>query len=151
MSRKKILIVLIVVSNLLFVWAIFNMFYYKKASFDSSQKAKLNTTKVIKIINGDGGWNWNKKEYDFYREYYFSLNKNEIKEFSRIINSASAKYIDNIRPKMWFDIYVIEKNGNKTVITLKQSDENEIYFEIDHKAFDGKKLEEYLHTKIKQN
>lgn len=148
MSRKKIFIVVI---NLLFAWSVFNMFYYKKASFDISEKVKLDQTNVDKIINGDGSWKWNEKEYDFYKEYSFSLTKNEIKEFVKIINSANAKYIENIRPKEWVDIYIVEKNGNETLITLKQSDENEVYFDINDKTFDGKVLEKYLLKHIKRN
>ena len=150
MSRKKIFITIIVVVNLLFAWFVFNMFYYKKASFDNSQKAKLNLTNVDKIINGDGSWKWNEKEYDFYKEYSFSLTKNEIKDFGKIINSANAKYIENIRPEKWFDIYIVEKNGNKTTITLNQSNEDEIYFEIDNKTFDGKELEKYIEKHLKK-
>lgn len=151
MSRKNIFIVVIITVNLLFAWSTFNVFYYKKSSFDTSEKAKLNQTNVDKVINGDGSWNWNEKEYDFYKEYSFSLTKNEIKEFSKIINSANAIYIDNIRPKKWFDIYIVEKNGNKSLITLKQSNENVIYFDINHKTFDGKKLEKYIQKHIKRN
>lgn len=150
MIRKKIFILIIVVVNLLFAWSIFNMFYYKKASFDTSEKAKLNQTNVNKIYNGDGSWKWNEKEYDFYNKYSFSLTNNEIKEFCKIINSSNAKYIENIRPKKWFDIYVEDKNGNETTITLKQSDDNEIYFEIEHKTFEGKELEKYLQKHIKK-
>lgn len=151
MSRKNIYIVVIIAVNLLFAWAAFNMFYCKKVSFDPTEKAKLNQTNVDKIINGDGSWKWNEKEYDFYKEYSFLLTKNEIKEFSKIINSANAKYIENIRPKKWFDIYIVKKNGNKSLITLKQSNEDEIYFEIDNKTFDGKKLEKYIQKHIKRN
>lgn len=151
MNRKKIYIVIIIAVNLLFAWSIFNMFYYKKASFDTTEKAKLNQTNVDKVINGDGSWEWNEKEYDFYKEYSFSLTKNQIIEFSKIINSANAKYIENIRPKKWFDIYIVEKNGNKSLITLKQSNENEIYFDFNHKTFNGKELEKYIQKHIKRN
>lgn len=151
MNRKKIYIVIIIAVNLLFAWSVFNMFYYKKASFDTTEKAKLNQTNVDKVINGDGSWEWNEKEYDFYKEYSFSLTKNQIIEFSKIINSANAKYIENIRPKKWFDIYIVEKNGNKSLITLKQSNENEIYFDFNHKTFNGKELEKYIQKHIKRN
>ena len=151
MNRKKTYIVIIIVVNLLFAWSVFNMFYYKKASFDTTEKAKLNQTNVDKVINGDGSWEWNEKEYDFYKEYSFSLTKNQIIEFSKIINSANAKYIENIRPKKWFDIYIVEKNGNKSLITLKQSNENEIYFDFNHKTFNGKELEKYIQKHIKRN
>jgi len=127
------------------------MFYYKKASFDTTEKARFNQTNVDKVINGDGSWKWNEKEYDFYKEYSFSLTKNEIKEFSKIINSANAKYIENIRPKKWLDIYIMGKNGNKSLITLKQSNENEIYFDFNQKTFDGEELEKYIQKHIKQN
>lgn len=127
------------------------MFYYKKASFDTSEKAKLNQTNVNKIINGDGSWKWNEKEYDFYKEYSFSLTESEIVEFCKIINSSNAKYIENIRPKNWFDIEIEEKNGNEKTITLKLSEENEIYFEIEHKTFEGKELEKYIGKHLKKN
>jgi hypothetical protein len=150
MSRKKILVIIIVTVNLLFAWSVFNMFYYKKTSFDTSEKVKLNISNVDKIFNGDGSWRWNGKEYDFYKEYSFSLTKNQIKEFSNIINSANAKYIENIRPKKWFDINIAGRSGDIKTITLKQSNENEIYFEIDHKTFDGRELEKYIEKIIKQ-
>jgi len=151
MNRKKVFVVIIIIVNLLLAWSVFNMFYYKRASFDTSEKAKLNQSNVDKINNGDGSWKWNEKEYDFYKEYSFSLTKNEISEFCKIINSANAKYIDNIRPEKWLDIYIVEKNGKKSLITLKQSNENEIYFDINHKTFDGKELEKYIQKHIKRN
>jgi len=150
MKRRSLIITIIVVINLLFVWSIFNMFYYKKVAFDTSEKAKINTQIVDKIYNGDGSWKWNKNEYDFYKEYSFSLNKNEIIELCKIINNSNAKYIENIRPKKWIDINVGDRNGNETIITLKQSDENDIYFEIDHKTFEGKELEKYIQKHIKK-
>ncbi|MDP5198042.1 hypothetical protein [Flavobacterium sp. DG2-3] len=134
MTRKKILItIIIIISNLSFVLALYNVFYYKKQSFDITEKTKLNPKTISKISNGDGSWNWNGKEYDFYKEYYFSLTQNEIIDFCKIANSSNAKYIENIRPEQWLDIYILEENGNKTTFTLKQSNDDEIYFEIDNK------------------
>ena len=45
----------------------------------------------------------------------------------------------------------MEKNGNEILITLKQSDENAVYFDINHKTFDGKVLEKHLLKHIKRN
>jgi hypothetical protein len=153
MKRKKLFIIGIVVTNLLFIWSIYNMFYYKKESFNTTEKVTLNANLVNKIYNGNGGWIWNNRKYDFYKEYTFTLNKNEIIEFCNIISTSKAKYIENIRPIEWFDIYIEEKSGNEKTITLKHSSENEIYFEIEHKTFEGKKLEMFLqkHTKQAQN
>lgn len=151
MSKRKILIIVIIAVNLLFVWSVFNMFYYKKASFDSSKKAQLDQSSVDKITNGDGQWNWNGIEYDFYKDYSFVLINNEIIEFCEIINASNAKYIENIRPKMWFDIYIEGKNGKRTVITLKLSDKDEIYFDMNHKTYEGSELEKYMQRHLKQN
>lgn len=151
MNRKRILIIVIVIANLLFVWSVFNMFYYKKASFDTSEKTELNPKVITRIINGDGSWKWNEQEYDFYKAYSFSLTQSEIIEFCKIVNSSNAKYIENIRPKKWFDIEIQEKNGNEKTITLKQIEENEIYFEIEHKTFEGKELEKYIEKHLKRN
>jgi len=151
MSKKKILILVIIVVNFLFVWSVFNMFYYEKASFDTSKKAQLDQTTVDKITNGDGNWNWNGKEYDFYKDYSFVLINKEIIEFCEIINASNAKYIENIRPKRWFDIYIEGKNGKRTVITLKLSDMDEIYFDMHHKTYEGRDLEKYIQRQLKRN
>lgn len=149
--EKKLLIILIIVANLLFVWSVFDIFYYKKASFNITEKAKINSKIINQITNGDGSWNWDGREYDFYKTYSFSLTENEINEFCRIINSSNAKYIENIRPKNWLDIYIEEKSGIKETITLKLSYEHEIYFEIEEKTFEEKKLAEYIKKHIEKN
>ncbi|MEO6175132.1 MAG: hypothetical protein ABIP27_08280 [Flavobacterium circumlabens] len=151
MDKRKRLILIIVIANLGFIWAFFNLFYYKKDSFDTSERANLNVNMINNIHNGDGSWTWNKNEYDFYKKYSISLDKNGISDLCKIVNSANAKYIENIRPKKWLDIYVEEANGNSITITLKQSYENEVYFEIDHKAFEGKDLEKYIQKHISKN
>ena len=151
MSKKKLSILLIVFANIGFVWAVFNMLYYKQASFDTSKKANISIYNINKIHNGDGSWIWNKKEYDFYKEHSFSLSKNEISEFCRIINSANAQYIENIRPKKWLDINLEEKNSNTRLITLKQNYEDEIYFEFEDNTFNGKELEKFIYKHIKTN
>lgn len=151
MSKKKLSILLIVFANIGFVWAVFNMFYYKQASFDTSKKASISIYNINKIHNGDGSWIWNKKEYDFYKEHSFSLSKKEISEFCKIINSSNAQYIENIRPKKWLDINVEEKNSNSRLITLKQSDKDEIYFEFENNIFNGKELEKFIYKHTKTN
>ncbi|MFD2942865.1 hypothetical protein [Flavobacterium notoginsengisoli] len=149
MVSKRIKIVLIIIANLGFLWAIYNMFYYKKASFDTSEKAQISTDKIIKISSEAGNWEWNKINYDFYKEFYFDLNKNEIIEFCKIANSSNAKYIENIRAEKWIEIE-IKENTSKTTIYLKQNIENEIYFEIDHKTFEGKELEKYIQKHVRE-
>ncbi|SFD26586.1 hypothetical protein [Flavobacterium phragmitis] len=149
MVFKRIKIVLIIIANLGFLWAIYNMFYYKKASFDTSEKAQISTDKIIKISSEAGNWEWNKINYDFYKEFYFDLNKNEIIEFCKIANSSNAKYIENIRAEKWIEIE-IKENTSKTTIYLKQNIENEVYFEINHKTFEGKELEKYIQKHIRE-
>ena len=151
MNKRKLLIFIIVIANLGFVWSIFNIFYYKKASFDTSKKATIISSNISKIHNGDGGWIWNENQFDFYKEYSFSLNKNEIPEFCKIVNTANAKYIENNRPSKWVEIYIIEKNGDDVTIILKQNNEDGVYFEFENHTFEGKELEKYIYEHLKKN
>ena len=151
MNKKKKFVLLIVTANFLFAWSFFYMFYYKDVFFDSSEKVELKQSNIEKITNGDGSWKWKKTDYDFYKDYSFSLTKYQISEFIKIVNKSDAKYIENIRPQKWFDINVIDKNGNQDLITLKQNYEGEIYFDINNKTFDGNELEKYLYNYIKRN
>ncbi|MFB9078598.1 hypothetical protein ACFFLS_15135 [Flavobacterium procerum] len=149
-KRIKIAIITaIIIANLAFLLSIYNIFYYKKASFDTSEKAQINTDKIIKISSGAGNWEWNKINYDFYKEFHFDLNKNEIIEFCKIVNSSNAKYIENIRAEKWIEIEIEEK-APKTTIYLKQNIDNEVYFEINHKTFEGKELEKYIQKHAKK-
>lgn len=149
MSIKRVIIFFVIIANLGFLWTIFNMFYYNEQSFDSSKKTTLTADKIIKIKSEAGNWKWNKKNYDFYKEYNFTLNKNEILEFCKITNSSNAKYIENTRALLWIEIEIIE-NTSKTTIYLKQNIENEVYFEINHETFEGKQLEKYIKKHLKR-
>jgi len=127
------------------------MFYYKKASFDTSKKANIISNNISGIHNGNGGWIWNESQFDFYKEYSFSLNKNEISDFCKITNTANAKYVENNRPNKWVEIYIIEKNGDDIIITLKQNNEDGVYFEFENYTFEGKGLEKYIYKHLKKN
>lgn len=151
MNKRKLFILIIVIANAGFVWSIFNIFYYKKASFDTSKNAHIISSNISKIHNGDGGWIWNDNQFDFYKKYSFSLNKNEIFEFCKIINTANAKYIENNRPNKWVEIYIIKKDGDEITIILKQNNEDGVYFEFENHSFEGKELEKYIYRHLKKN
>ena len=148
MQKKRLLIIVIIISNLLFALVVFNQFYYKKASFDTSKKP--NIVEIKRVSNGDGKWTWKQKKFDFYKDFSINLNKTEINQFCEIVNSSHAKYIKNIRPEEWFDIYLVSKNGKEIRITLKKNDEG-IFFEIDNEAFEGNALNKFLENKIRKN
>jgi hypothetical protein len=148
MQKKRSFILVIIISNLLFAMILFNQFYYKKASFDTSKKPTI--VEIKSVSNGDGSWTWKRRKFDFYKDFSINLDKTEITQFCVIVNSSHAKYIENIRPEEWFDIYLVDKNGKEIQLTLKRNDEG-VFFEIDHEAFEGNLLSKYLENKIRKN
>lgn len=105
---------------------------------------------IEKVSSGDGKWTWRQGKIDFYNDYTINLNKTEITQFCEIVNSSHAKYIENIRPEEWFDIYLINKKGKEILLTLKKNDQG-IFFEIDNEAFEGNMLNKFLENKIRKN
>ena len=148
MQKKRFLIIVFIISNLLFALILFNQFYYKKATFDTSKR--LTIVNIKSVSNGDGSWTWNHNKYDFYKDFSIKLDQKEITQFCEIVNSSHAKYIENIRPEEWFDLYLVGKNGKEIQLTLKRNDEG-VFFEIDHEAYEGNQLSKFLENKVRKN
>lgn len=142
-SVKKIIILGVIIINLLGAWSFYYMFYGKKNSFELDKKAKINSSKIKKIETDLGTWKWNDTIFDFYKNYKVVLkDKNDITSFCKIIENAKAKYIDS-RTSYWIDIYLNEVDLNAE-IHLKQSIENEIYFEYENHTYEGIELSNFL-------
>lgn len=151
MKNRKGLIIIIVVINILFVYSLLNMFYFKKASFDNNKKANIDCSKIQKIETDEGNWEWNNTLYDFYDNYKVTLSTNEeIDEFCKIIKSSKAKYIDNLKSKNWVNIYFTNNGKEELKIELHHSFSDEIYFEFENHTFDGGDLANFIKNKMKK-
>ena len=148
MQKKRFLIIVIIISSLLFALILFNQFYYKKATFDTSKRPTI--VNIKSVSNGDGSWTWNHNKYDFYKDFSIKLDQSEIIQFCAIVNTSHAKYIENIRPQEWLDLYLLNKDGKEIQLTLKRNDEG-VFFEIDHEAYEGNLLSLFLESKIRKN
>lgn len=67
MKLKKPIIIAIITINILTFLNIFYVFYYKKASFDTSVKAEVPTEKITKVYSDVGTWYLNNQTFDFYK------------------------------------------------------------------------------------
>ncbi|RZK07578.1 MAG: hypothetical protein EOO46_14610, partial [Flavobacterium sp.] len=106
MKGKRILFFAIAVSNILFLFSLYYIYYYKEASFDTLKVPQINSSIINSIETDEGTWIWNSQEYDFYTDYKVKLtDRKEIQEFFTIIKRSKAKYIDNLRCKNWINIY----------------------------------------------
>jgi len=145
---KKSDLFFISIFSAIFLWGAFSM-AYKKVTFDPSEKTNVKENNVIRIYNGNGHWKWNNKEYDFYNDYLFSLTKNQITEFCKILNSSKITDTVVIKPKEWLYIYIKEKNIDK-IIVLQKNKDGEVYFEFEDSMFEGKELEKYIYKHIEK-
>jgi len=152
MKLKKPIIIAVIIINILAFLNLFYIFYYKKASFDTSVKAEVPTKKITKAYSDAGTWYWNNQTFDFYKKYSINLSKNEITEFCNIINASHAKYIDNTRPDYWIDIDMETIDKEYILISLKQNKDDGYFFTIDHDDhFEGKALADFIIKHIQSN
>lgn len=152
MKLKKPIIIAIITINILTFLNIFYVFYYKKASFDTSVKAEVPTEKITKVYSDVGTWYLNNQTFDFYKKHSIKLNKNEISEFCNIINASHAKYIDNVRPDYWIDINIETIDKKDILITLNQNKSDGFFFTIDYDDnFEGKDLADFIVKHIHSN
>jgi hypothetical protein len=144
-TQRKKLITLIVVSNILFVIVSSYFLFFREALFDTSKLPIVDASSISKIEVREGSWKWSEREWAFGHDAKLTItDKNDIARFCAILQSSSAKYIDNIRPIHWLYIYFTRNGKENLSLVLKDNYQGEIFVEYDGHTFDGTGIAEAL-------
>ena len=148
MKNKKIIVIIVVISNLLFVWSVYRMFYKKNDFYDSTKRAVIDSNKISEIKSAEGTWKWNNMIYDFYKSYKLTcINKEEINGFCQIVKSSKSINTQMAGCDYWINIYFEKKGKRELAIVLKHNYSNQVFFEYQDKKYDGKPLADYIQNR----
>jgi hypothetical protein len=144
MQRKK-LITFVIISNALFLIVASYFLFFREALFDTSRRPIVDAKSISNIEVREGSWKWKDKEWAFGHAAKLTIfDKNDIAAFCDTLQSAPAKYIDNIRPIHWLYIYFTKNGEKKLSIVLKDNYQGEIFIEYDDHTFNGTGVAELL-------
>lgn len=148
MKNKKYIIILVIFLNIFALINVLYFFHYKEKWFDKTQHPKIDVKNITKIEIREGMWKWNEKEWKHTNNTKLIItDKIKIKNFCDVMLSAKSKYINNIRPNNWLNIYFYYNYGKEELsVVLKENKKDEIFFEYNNNSFEGKNLSEIIHS-----
>ncbi|MDJ1505467.1 hypothetical protein [Xanthocytophaga agilis] len=144
-KQRKTLIILFIVSNGLFVINASYTLYFRESWFDTSKKPLVNAKSISKIEIREGSWKWSDNEWHFSHDAKLTIvDKKEIETFCTTLQSAPAKYIDNIRPIHWLYIYFTQNGEENLSIVLKVNYQDETFIEYNDHTYNGTGIAELI-------
>ncbi len=145
-NRKGIIIVLILFNLVALVNALY-FFHYKEKWFDNTKHPKIDVKNISKIEIREGLWKWNDREWQHTNDTkIFITDKKQIIKFCDVMLVSNSKYIKNLRPADWLNIYFYYNDGDEELsVVVKRNEEDGIFFEYDNDSFEGKNLSEFIH------
>ena len=144
-TQRKKLIILLVISNGLFVILASYFLFFREALFDTTKRPIVDVKSISKMEIREGSWKWRDKEWVFGHDPKLSIvDKNELETFCTTLQSAQATYIDNTRPIHWLYIYFTENGKENLSIVLKDNYQGEIFIEYNDNTYKGKKIADLI-------
>lgn len=145
-NRKGIIIVLILLNIIALINALY-FFHYKEKWFDNTEHPKIDVKNISKIEIREGLWKWNDREWQHTNDTkIFITDKKQIIKFCDVMLVSNSKYIKNLRPADWLNIYFYYNDGDEELsVVLKRNEEDGIFFEYDNNSFEGGNLSEFIH------
>jgi fumarate reductase subunit C len=148
MRNKKYIIILVILLNIIALINALYFFHYKEKWFDKTQHPKIDIKNITKIEIREGMWKWNTKEWKHTNNTKLIItDKTKIIEFCEAMLTSNSKYINNIRPNNWLNIYFYYNYGEEELsVVLKENNDDGIFFEYHNNSFEGKKLSKVIQT-----
>lgn len=145
-NRKRIIIVVVLLNIIALINALY-FFHYKEKWFDDTKHPKIDVKNISKIEIREGMWKWNDKEWEHTNSTKIIItDKNKIIKFCDVMLVANSKYIKNLRPDDWLNIYFYYNDGEEELsLVLNRNREDGIFFEYNDNNFEGENLSEFIH------